>query len=337
MLKRKQMLSAAMTSMIIAAGSLPGSASAACGGQPPLPPEGLAWPARGQIVKPWSLNCSTDSGHRGIDMALPEGTIIGAAADGIVSFVGYTPAEGGGTTVSITHDTGMKSTYLHISRVSVNEGGRVSQGELIGLSGGVPVHFGIKMPGAREIYYDPALYLTGSGTVHAVPETILPLDNTMTVPVDNAIVAPAETVADMADTTAAAASISANEILGAANEPSVITGVQRNPDSMLIVTTIPAPAPVNFPIGGAVVQPSPIPGLTSVSATPALSSDKSFEPSMAQLTKGLMPAQSRHENAAEKKLPPFRNSIVPLITILLITAIFMRNRMAGRTPSFRTA
>lgn len=334
MLKRKRMLSAAVTSVIIAVNSLPGSAAAACGGDPPLPPEGLAWPAQGQIVKAWSLNCSTDSGHRGVDVALPEGTSIGAAADGIVSFVGYTPAEGGGTTVSITHGTGMRSTYLHITQVAVHEGARVQQGDPIGMSNGAPMHFGIKLPGARELYFDPTLYLAGTSTVQAVPETALPQENSIPVTADNVPVAPAGTAVDVADATA---STLPDPIANAINEPSYVLHGQLDHASAIIAATVPALAPQRFPFEEAVQQPVFMPesnaGLVTSPLSPGRLLQSKIQPAMNDVT----PTQSRYEKTGKGKMLPFRNSIVPLVATLLIAAIIMRGRKLSRMPSVRTA
>ncbi|MFA5809416.1 MAG: M23 family metallopeptidase [Thermoleophilia bacterium] len=337
MLKRKWMLSAVVTSVILAVNPLPGSASAACGGEPPLPPEGLTWPASGQIIKAWSLNCSTDSGHRGVDVALPEGTSIGAAADGVVSFVGYTPAEGGGTTVSITHDTGLKSTYLHIYQVTVHEGTRVRQGDPIGLSNGAPMHFGIKLPGAREIYFDPTLYLADASTVQAVQETVPPQENPVPFTADKATAAPAGTGVDVATATAATVSTSTNPISNALNKPSDVLREQRNPTGVMIATTVPALTPLQFPLDEVVRQPALMSGSSPVLVPPLSFPGKLFESNIPPTTNDIRPAQSRYEKPVEGKLLPFRNSIVPLVTTLLIAAIIMRGRKMSRLPSVRTA
>ena len=143
---------------------LPEAAMAAtfCGASPPLPPEGVIWPVEGNITNSWSLNCLTGRGHRGIDIAAPRGSEVKAAAAGTVSFTGYTPAEGGGATVSIAHPGGLISTYLHLTGVRVAPGQQVSQGETIASSNGPAIHFGIKTGSGGETfnhYYNPLLYL----------------------------------------------------------------------------------------------------------------------------------------------------------------------------------
>lgn len=131
-----------------------------CSTSPPLPPDGLVWPINGQVTEGWSLVCNSDRGHRGIDIEAPAGSFIKAAASGIVSFAGYTPAEGGSTTVSITHPGGLRSTYLHLDQVLVSPGQEVSQNQVIGTSAGPIIHFGLKTPAAnKDIYFNPLDYL----------------------------------------------------------------------------------------------------------------------------------------------------------------------------------
>lgn len=144
-------------------------ARAACGGDPPLPPEGLGWPVRGSIVNTWSLDCATDAGHRGIDISAARGAEIRAAGAGTVSFAGYTPAEGGSLTVSITHQGGLRSTYLHLASLSVSAGERVGAGQVIGASDGSPLHFGLKLPGGRDTYFNPLLHLSDGSVTDPAP------------------------------------------------------------------------------------------------------------------------------------------------------------------------
>ncbi len=133
-----------------------------CGSSPPLPPDGVIWPVEANITNTWSLNCLTGKGHRGVDIAAPRGSEVKAAAAGTVLFTGYTPAEGGGATVSIAHPGGLISTYLHLTGVRVAPSQKVSQGETIASSIGPAIHFGIKTGSAGDAfdhYYNPLLYL----------------------------------------------------------------------------------------------------------------------------------------------------------------------------------
>ncbi len=89
--------------------------------------------------------------HDGIDIAVPVGTKVVAAADGIVKFAGW---KGGyGNVVVISHADGTETTYGHNSRLLVTEGQKVSGGEQISLSGstgkstGPHVHFEVRQNG----------------------------------------------------------------------------------------------------------------------------------------------------------------------------------------------
>lgn len=89
--------------------------------------------------------------HGGIDIAVPVGTKVVAAADGIVKFAGW---KGGyGNVVVIEHADGSETLYGHNSKLLVIEGQKVSGGEPISLSGstgkstGPHVHFEIRQNG----------------------------------------------------------------------------------------------------------------------------------------------------------------------------------------------
>ncbi|HEY7640100.1 MAG TPA: peptidoglycan DD-metalloendopeptidase family protein [Steroidobacteraceae bacterium] len=73
--------------------------------------------------------------HKGVDYAAPTGTIIKAAGDGRVSFVG---TQGGyGRVVIIEHGGGISTLYGHMSRFArgLSSGDRVKQGTTIGYVG----------------------------------------------------------------------------------------------------------------------------------------------------------------------------------------------------------
>ncbi len=71
--------------------------------------------------------------HKGTDYAAPHGTPIMATANGIVEQTGYT--SGNGNFVKIKHNNTYSTQYLHMSRIAVKKGQRVSQGETIGYVG----------------------------------------------------------------------------------------------------------------------------------------------------------------------------------------------------------
>lgn len=188
-------------------------ALAACGVDPPIPAEGLAWPANGAVSNPWSLDCAKDSGHRGIDIDVPRDSPITASAAGLVIFTGYTPAEGGGTTVSLEHPGGLRTTYLHLTGLEVSEGQYVRQGQLLGKSDGKPLHFGLKVAGGRELYFNPNDFLpppvsAPAGTAEPVPE-----------PVTDPVTAPGQTPPDLTAAESAAVSKGAETVAATAPSP----------------------------------------------------------------------------------------------------------------------
>lgn len=71
--------------------------------------------------------------HKGIDYAAPTGTPIKAAGDGKVVFAGV--RNGFGNVVMIQHGGVYTTLYGHMSKISVKNGARVSQGQVIGAVG----------------------------------------------------------------------------------------------------------------------------------------------------------------------------------------------------------
>ncbi len=90
------------------------------------------------------------SGHNGLDFAIPEGTPVMAAADGIVDRAMFDPG-GYGNYVRVYHG-GYSTLYGHLSRASVTIGNKVKAGDVIGYSGntgnstGPHLHFELRDP-----------------------------------------------------------------------------------------------------------------------------------------------------------------------------------------------
>ena len=109
-----------------------------------LTKEGLSWPVRGRISSPYGWREHPIYKHRqfhgGIDIAVPTGTQIRAAASGKVI-----KAENmGGFGLGVVLDHGYKVTtwYGHNSRLLVKAGERVVKGQVIALSGNTGVSTG---------------------------------------------------------------------------------------------------------------------------------------------------------------------------------------------------
>ena len=71
--------------------------------------------------------------HRGTDYAAPTGTPIMTTAAGVVEQAGFTT--GNGNFVKVKHDKVYSTQYLHMSKILVRRGQRVTQGQIIGKVG----------------------------------------------------------------------------------------------------------------------------------------------------------------------------------------------------------
>lgn len=101
----------------------------------------LAWPVTGTISAtfhdPDYSYRDTAGEHEGIDIAVPQGTEVKAAYDGIVTQV----HDGGDTSASyivIQHCCGVETIYGHMSEMYVQAGDTVTIAQIIGKSGGTP-------------------------------------------------------------------------------------------------------------------------------------------------------------------------------------------------------
>ena len=74
------------------------------------------------------------SAHTGIDYACPEGTPILASADGSVVQSGWDPS-GYGNCVILLHKDGRSTLYAHLQKITTFAGAKLTQGEMLGLSG----------------------------------------------------------------------------------------------------------------------------------------------------------------------------------------------------------
>jgi len=114
----------------------------------------LHWPVSGSISQ------SFGRGHTGMDIAGASGSAIGAADGGTVTFAGW---QGGyGNFIIINHGNGIVTRYAHCSKLLVQKGQKVSQGQTIGLRGstgrstGPHLHFEVMVGGA---FRNPINYL----------------------------------------------------------------------------------------------------------------------------------------------------------------------------------
>jgi len=95
---------------------------------------GFAWPAQGRISGVYGsqrvLNGEPRRPHFGLDIAAPTGSPVYAPADGIVTLTHPDMYFSGGTLI-LDHGQGLSSTFLHLSKILVEAGTYVHQGDLI--------------------------------------------------------------------------------------------------------------------------------------------------------------------------------------------------------------
>jgi murein DD-endopeptidase MepM/ murein hydrolase activator NlpD len=106
------------------------------------------------------FNHEVQSRHEGLDYAVPAGTPVRAIGRGAVLLA--RPMFFEGNFVVVDHGQGLLSLYLHLSEFKVKEGETVSEGQVIGLSGGTGratgahLHLAVRWQG---VYLNPAILL----------------------------------------------------------------------------------------------------------------------------------------------------------------------------------
>jgi murein DD-endopeptidase MepM/ murein hydrolase activator NlpD len=121
------------------------------------------WPARGRVIAGYG---PTPNGQQndGINLALPEGTPVKAAEDGVVAYAGN-ELKGYGNLVLVRHTNGYVTAYAHAKELLVKRGEQVKRGQTIAVSGQTgsvnapQLHFEIRK-GASPL--DPMRFLGGA-------------------------------------------------------------------------------------------------------------------------------------------------------------------------------
>ena len=121
------------------------------------------WPARGRVIAGFG---SKPNGvqNDGINLAVPEGTPIKAADDGVVAYAGN-ELKGYGNLVLIRHSNGYVSAYAHARELLVKRGDTIRRGQVIAHSGQTgnvtspQLHFEIRK-GSTPV--DPTQFLGGA-------------------------------------------------------------------------------------------------------------------------------------------------------------------------------
>jgi murein DD-endopeptidase MepM/ murein hydrolase activator NlpD len=154
-----QAASAQLAAKIAQAEKQAGSVSSgASSSSEPAPSSGFIWPVSGPITSPFGMRWGTL--HPGIDIGVPSGTPVHAAASGTVIWCGW--MSGYGNLVMIDHHNGLVTLYGHNTSVAVSCNQNVSQGQVVSFSGctgfctGPHVHFEVRVHGTPV---DPLGYL----------------------------------------------------------------------------------------------------------------------------------------------------------------------------------
>jgi murein DD-endopeptidase MepM/ murein hydrolase activator NlpD len=135
----------------------PSAKAEAVGGMP-----SFRWPVHGRIIAGFGAR-PNGAQNDGINLAVPEGTPVKAADDGVVAYAGN-ELKGYGNLVLIRHANGYVSAYANASKLLVKRGDAIKRGQVIahaGQTGNVTspqLHFEIRK-GSTPV--DPTKYLSG--------------------------------------------------------------------------------------------------------------------------------------------------------------------------------
>lgn len=143
----------------------------------PVPlPQGF----KGNFAEPRS-----DGAHPGTDIPVPSGTEVKAPMDGIVENVKDDEYPCGGT-IDIDYKNGFWSRFCHMKKINVKKGDVVSQGQVVGLSGGGSNDFGKGRTSGPHLHFslhkdgvnvDPMKYINTEATVGDIQGTNANVDD----------------------------------------------------------------------------------------------------------------------------------------------------------------
>lgn len=121
------------------------------------------WPVRGKVITGYGAK-TNGKANDGINVAVPEGTPVKAAEDGVVAYSGN-ELKGYGNLILVRHSNGYVTAYAHASELLVKRGDTIKRGQVIAKSGqsgevGSPqLHFEIRKGSAPV---DPLQFLNGA-------------------------------------------------------------------------------------------------------------------------------------------------------------------------------
>jgi murein DD-endopeptidase MepM/ murein hydrolase activator NlpD len=120
------------------------------------------WPVHGRVITAFGQTVN-GAQNDGINLAVPEGTPVKAAEDGVVAYAGN-ELKGYGNLVLVRHSNGFVTAYAHASELAVKKGETIKRGQVIGKAGATgnvnapQLHFEVRK-GATPV--DPMQYLQG--------------------------------------------------------------------------------------------------------------------------------------------------------------------------------
>jgi len=127
----------------------------------PMSGNSFRWPVQGRIIS--AFGTKPDGGHNdGINVAVPEGTSVKAAENGVVAYAGN-ELKGYGNLVLIRHSNNWVSAYAHNDEILVHRGDQVRRGQVIAKAGNTgqvsqpQLHFELRK-GSRPV--DPTKYMS---------------------------------------------------------------------------------------------------------------------------------------------------------------------------------
>lgn len=121
------------------------------------------WPVQGRVIAGFGSK-PNGTQNDGINIAVPEGTQVKAADDGVVAYAGN-ELKGYGNLVLVRHANGYVSAYANASELLVKRGDTIRRGQVIALSGQTgnvtspQLHFEIRK-GSTPV--DPTKYLASN-------------------------------------------------------------------------------------------------------------------------------------------------------------------------------
>jgi murein DD-endopeptidase MepM/ murein hydrolase activator NlpD len=124
---------------------------------------GFRWPVKGRVIAGFGPKPNGQQ-NDGINLAVPEGTPVKAAEDGVVAYAGN-ELKGYGNLVLVRHPNGYVTAYAHAKELLVKRGDQIKRGDVIaksGQSGNVDapqLHFEVRKGSAPV---DPMQFLNGA-------------------------------------------------------------------------------------------------------------------------------------------------------------------------------